>query len=101
MAKLALTIWRQHFLKPNLISNLPESGLRPFHLQSIEARRFLRVYALITGKTVQTADWSDGEHCSWGDEEGDAVYRLDGFVHDTTPGEQPLAIEYYGCRFHG
>lgn len=92
IAKLAFNVWRSHFLRPNLIMNLPENGLRPNHTQSIEARKFFRIYSKLSGLTIQTCDSAEGEFTS-------GPYRIDGFVK--RPGEKDLIIEYYGCAFHG
>lgn len=72
--------------------NLPEIGMRPNQIQSIEARRFFCLYSELSGQKVQTSESIEGEHRA-------GSYRIDGFVH--RPGKKSLAIEYYGCAFHG
>jgi hypothetical protein len=96
MAKLALTIWMKQHLKPNMIINIPENGLRPDARQSYEARRFFKLYSKITGQTVQTSDSIAGEHCSTGE---NGQIWVDGLIE--IPGKQKVAVEYYGCPFHG
>ena len=98
MAKLAITIWRQHFLRPNLLINIPENGLRPEARQSYEARRFFKLYSKITGQSIQTCDSIAGEHCSIG-ANGEGQLWLDGLIQ--LPNGQKIALEYYGCTFHG
>lgn len=92
IAKLAFNVWRSHFLRANLIMNLPENGLRPNHTQSIEALKFFRIYSQLSGLSIQTAESAEGEYIY-------GQYRIDGFVK--RPGERDLIVEYYGCWFHG
>lgn len=95
IAGLAVTIWRAQFLRPNMMINLPESGLRPSHVQSNEARRFFYILSKITGKKIQTADSTKGEYSPDG-----MTFRVDGLI-ESNDGGPPIIIEYNGCRYHG
>lgn len=101
IAGLAINLWRWRFLKPNILVNLPENGLRPFCVQSNEARRFFIIYTKLTGQVVQTGDWAKGEYISKGENESGLAgkYRVDGLIH-SEDGTQTI-LEYYGCRYHG
>jgi hypothetical protein len=93
-AKLSLEIWLEKYLQPNMLINFPEEGLNRRQQQSSDALRFFKLYSRLTGKKLRTAEWSIGEKKA-GDDVG---YRLDAF---TIAGGRKIAIEYYGCRFHG
>ena len=96
LAKLALHIYRRHYLPPNLMINAPEGGFRRHELQSAIALKYMRLFEQQHNVQVQTRNWSMGE-ARFGDGTG---RRLDGFV-DRGPKKKPLAIEFLGCYFHG
>lgn len=106
IAKLAMVFWRQHYLQPNLLVNLPENGLRPRKQQSNEAQRFFALYSKLTGKTLQTFDSPTGEHISRGDGafgsgESESTYYADCLLQCGDPTAPHTIIEYNGCAFHG
>lgn len=96
LAKLALVIYRRHFLPPNLMVNAPEGGFRREERQSAIALRYMRLFEEKYNVQVQTRNWSVGEA-----RVNDGTNRrLDGFV-DRGPRKKPLAIEFLGCFYHG
>lgn len=106
IAKLAFTIWRQHYLKPNLIVNFPEEGLRGPCVQSNEARRFFCLFTKLTGKQLQTIDSVDGEHVSRKNDfdlgfTKEKAYSVDALLLGSDPAMPPTIIEYNGCASHG
>lgn len=97
IAKLALEIWRSKFLQPNKLVNFPEEGLNRRQQQSRDALRFFKLYSKLTGKRLRTAEWSVGEHLA----SEDSGFRVDALVLNETKHGKKIALEYYGCRFHG
>lgn len=96
IAKLALEIWRECHLQPNMLINFPEEGLNARQRQSCDALRFFKLYSLLTKKSLRTAEWSMGEKmviC------GPHNYRVDAYYNDEYG--RKTALEYLGCRFHG
>uniref|UniRef100_A0A183BN37 DNA-directed DNA polymerase n=1 Tax=Globodera pallida TaxID=36090 RepID=A0A183BN37_GLOPA len=98
IAGLALSIYRQCFLPPNVMVHTPEGGFLRRRLASAASRHF---FALLEHQRptwrgrLRTAQWSIGEECV-----EDDGYRLDAVLYRRVP-LRPLAIEYNGCFFHG
>jgi hypothetical protein len=103
IASLTLRVYRAEFLQPNLLMNLPETGLNQRHRQSFAALKFFRVLEHVLGLPIRTAEWSIGE-ARVGLDTG---HRIDGLIQlpPSLPcdGGAPrkLALEFNGCFYHG
>lgn len=96
IAKLALELWRECHLQPNMLLNFPEEGLNVRQRQSCDALRFFKLFSILTRQSLRTAEWSIGEKRVVS---GPHNYRVDAFHVDERG--RKVALEYYGCRFHG
>lgn len=98
IAGLALAVYRQCHLRPDLMVHTPEGGCLRGRLASSASRQF---FALLEQRNpewrgrMRTAQWSIGEASV-----EDDGYRLDAVVYRRPP-LRPLCIEYNGCWYHG
>lgn len=94
-ARLALeTFLRKHLGGNDIIAAIPEHGLTPRRNQSAIAVRWLLHYAEEHQLNVRTCLSQGGEFNVPG-----TNYFVDGYVQ--RDGQQPLVLEFYGCRWHG
>jgi len=100
IAKLTLNLFRAEFLKWKMIVNLPEGGINLRGRQSHAALMFFRTLERLFGWQIRTAEYTEGEVIAPEDPRSGSRYRLDGYV-ELENGERPLAIEFYGCFYHG
>lgn len=80
-------------MKPNHVALTPAGGYERCDRQSSIALKYLKWTAKQRNLSIQHRDSPQGEH-RYGS------YRLDGFVRRALP-QRSLAIEVYGCHFHG
>ncbi|KAH7680533.1 hypothetical protein AAVH_41092, partial [Aphelenchoides avenae] len=94
-ARLALEVFlRKHLGGDDIIAAIPEYGLTPRRNQSAIAVRWLLHYAEEHQLDVRTCRSPEGEYNIPG-----TNYFVDGYVE--REGQQPLVLEFYGCRWHG
>lgn len=93
IASACMRYWQMRYLEPNHVALTPERGYERCDRQSNTALKYLKWLARERGISIQHRDSPEGEY-RYG------RLRLDGFVRRPWP-QRSLAIEVYGCQFHG
>lgn len=93
IASACMRYWQMQCLKQNHVALTPAGGYERCDRQSSIALKYLKWLAKQRGLAIQHRDSPEGEH-RYGS------LKLDGFVRRAWP-LQSLAIEVYGCQFHG